>query len=232
MSQVILTLGDVAFRDMEVPEKISFGGRQNMVVRQLIGGGRAIDVLGFDDGLISFSGIFFGSDAVSRAQMLDAARALGAPLPLVWDGFFYTVIIEEFCADYCKTNLIPFAVGCVVVSDPVAALAAVAAPVASLIGNDLAVAGALSGQAGLSLAGVSAASLTGVMAVRGELAGIVGAQGTALSTATSALSGAVDAQGGVLAVNQIGAVSSQLAAAAAATGYVRRAATNLESELL
>ncbi|GLR67564.1 hypothetical protein GCM10010909_22450 [Acidocella aquatica] len=232
MSHVILTLGGVAFRDMEVPEKISFGGRQNVVVRQLIGGGRVVEVLGLDDGKISFSGIFSGGDAVSRAQMLDAARALGASLPLVWDGFFYTVIIEEFCAEYYKTNLIPFAVTCVVVSDPLASLAAIAAPVGNLISNDLAAAGALSGQAGMSLAGISAASLTGVLAIKDELAGIVGTQGVALSMANSALSGAADAQGGVLAVSQINTISSRLAAAAAVTGYVGRAAINLESELL
>jgi hypothetical protein len=232
MSHVILTLGGVAFQDMEVPEKILFGGRQNVVVRQLIGGGRVVEALGLDDGKISFSGIFSGGDAVSRAQMLDAARALGASLPLVWDGFFYTVIIEEFCAEYYKTNLIPFAVTCVVVSDPLAALGAIAAPVANLISSDLMVVGALSGQAGVSSVGPIAASITGVMALKSELSSVVGAQEATLSMATATLNGAVDAQGGALAVNQIRSASSQLAAAIAATGYVSRAAANQESELV
>ena len=232
MSHVILTLGGVAFQDMEVPEKISFGGRQNVAVRQLIGGGRVVQTLGLDDGRISFAGIFSGSDAVTRAQMLDAARALGAPLPLVWDGFFYTVILDEFCAEYRKTNLIPFSVSCLVVSDPLASLAAVAAPVANLIGSDLAAAGALSGQAGVSLAGLSASGIAGVAAVQNALTGIVGMQGGALSSASAQLNGAADAQGGAMAVNQLGVASSAVAAATAVTGYVGRAAANLAGTLL
>jgi hypothetical protein len=123
MSNVILTLGGVPFQDMEVPEKISFGGKQRVSIHNLIGGDRVVEALGLDDGEISFSGIFFGADAASRVQMLDAARALGTALPLVWDSFFYTVIISSFKAEYRKSNLIPFSIICVVVSDPVALLA-------------------------------------------------------------------------------------------------------------
>lgn len=232
MSHVILTLGGVVFRDMEVPEKISFGGRQNLAVQQLIGGGRIVQALGLDDGKISFAGIFSGNDAVARAQMLDAARALGASLPLVWDGFFYTVIIDEFCAEYRKTNLIPFSVTCLVVSDPLASLAAIAAPVANLIGNDLAAAGALSGQAGVSLDGISAGGIAGVTAVQSALQGVVGTQGGALNGAAAQVNGAADAQGGVMAIAQLNVASSTLAAAAAVSGYVGRAAANLAGTLL
>jgi len=231
MSNVILTLGGVPFQDMEVPEKISFGGKQRVAVQNLIGGGRVVEALGLDDGEISFSGIFSGGDAVSRAQLLDAARALGATLPLVWDGFFYTVIIEEFTAEYRKTNLIPFTITCVVVSDPVAALAALATPVASLVGNDLSAASALSGQAGVSLDGLSAASLAGFAGVQGLLASVTASSGAALNTGTAALNGAPDAGAGVAAINGLGTSSSQLAAASAMTGYVNRAASNLTSEL-
>jgi len=231
MSNVILTLGGVPFQDMEVPEKISFGGKQRVAVQNLIGGGRVVEALGLDDGEISFSGIFSGSDAVSRAQLLDAARALGATLPLVWDGFFYTVIIEGFTAEYRKTNLIPFTITCIVVSDPLAALAALAAPVASLVGNDLSVASALSGQAGVSLDGLSAASLAGFAGVQGLLASVTGSSGAALNTGAAALNSAPDAGAGVAAISGLGTSSSQLAAASAMTGYVNRAASNLTSEL-
>src|SRR5271154_5082483 len=96
MTNVVLTLGGVPFQDMEVPEKISFGGQQRVAVQNLIGGGRVVATLGIDDGRISFSGIFSGTDAVARAQMLDAARASGLAVPLVWDSFYYTVIIADF----------------------------------------------------------------------------------------------------------------------------------------
>jgi hypothetical protein len=232
MSNVILTLGGVPFRDMEVPEKISFGGQQRVAVQNLIGGGRVVEALGLDDGKISFTGIFSGSDAVGRAQLLDAARALGSALPLVWDGFFYTVIIEEFSAEYRKANLIPFGVSCVVVSDPLASLAAMVAPVANLIGNDLSLASALSGQAGVSLEGLSATSLAGFSVVQGALNTAMGGGGMMLNTAVSALNNAADASSGVAALGQLSGVSSQLAALSGMRSYVGRAASNLAGELL
>jgi hypothetical protein len=226
MSNVILTLGGVPFQDMEVPEKISFGGKQRVAVQNLIGGGRVVSALGLDDGVISFSGIFSGADAVNRAQLLDAARALGAALPLVWDGFYYSVILQEFSAEYRKPNLIPFAITCVVVSDPVAALAAAAAPVANLVARDLGIATALSGQAGLSLGGISATSLAGYSAVQTALTAAIGAQGAALSGAAAAVNDASDAGAGAAAVNQLSSISGQLAGLSAMGGYVNRAAMN------
>ena len=40
MSNVILTLGGVPFQDMEVPERITFGGKQRVAVQTLLGGDR------------------------------------------------------------------------------------------------------------------------------------------------------------------------------------------------
>jgi uncharacterized protein YciI len=231
MSNVILTLGGVPFQDMEVPEKISFGGKQRVAVQNLIGGGRVVAALGLDDGVISFSGIFSGADAVNRAQLLDAARALGAALPLVWDGFYYSVILQEFSAEYHKPNLIPFAITCVVVSDPVTALAAAAPPVANLVARDLGIATALSGQAGLSLGGISATGLAGYSAVQTALTAAIGAQGAALSGAGAAVNDASDAGAGAAAVNQLSSISGQLAGLSVMGGYVNRAAVNLAEAL-
>ncbi|WP_297490627.1 hypothetical protein [Acidocella sp.] len=232
MGKVVLTLGGVPFQDMEVPEKICFGGKQRVAVQNLIGGGRVVSALGLDDGEISFAGIFSGADAVARAQELDAARALGAQLPLVWGGFFYIVVIEKFTAEYRKPGLIPFAIDCVVVSDPVAAVAALAAPLANMVGGDLTAAEALSGQAGISLQGVVATSLSGFAAVQQALVGGIGAMGTSLVGAASILGGAVMADAGIGAVSQLSAVSGQLAGAAVMRGYVNRAAINLGASLL
>lgn len=227
----MLTLGGVPFQDMEVPEKISFGGKQRVAVQNLIGGGRVVVALGLDDGEISFAGIFSGADAVARAQELDAARALGAQLPLVWGGFFYTVVIERFAAEYRKAALIPFSITCLVVSDPLAAAVNAVAPLASLVAGDLAAALGLSGQAGVSLQGVSAAGLTGFAAVQGALSGGVDAMGASVNSAAYGLNGAVTADMGVAALGRLGAVSAQLAAAAAMQGYVGRAAANLGASL-
>lgn len=232
MSNVVLSLGGVAFRDMEVPEQIRFGGRQRVAVQNLIGGGRVVSALGIDDGLIEFAGIFSGADAGSRAQLLDAARALGAALPLVWDGFFYTVVIESFVAEYRKQNLIPFAVACVVVSDPVAALAALAAPVANLIAGDLAAATALSGQAGFTLAGIGGESAGGLAAAQGGVQTALGWAGATLEQAVAGVNGAPDPAAGAASVGQLQAASAQLAALGGMGGYLGRAASNLAGELV
>jgi hypothetical protein len=231
MSNVVLTLGGVPFQDMEVPEMIRFGGRQRVAVQNLIGGGRVVSALGLDDGEISFSGIFSGPDAVARAQELDAARALGAQLPLVWGGFYYIVVIERFTAEYRKPTLIPFSIYCLVVSDPLAAAASLVAPLANLVGGDLATALALSSQAGISLQGISATSLAGFAVVQGALGAAINAMGGSLNAAGAALNNAVTPDVGVGAVGQLGAVSGRLAGAAAMQGYVSRAAVNLGASL-
>jgi hypothetical protein len=87
-----LVLGPVLFADFEVPERIGFGGRQQLVIHQLPGGGRVIDALGRDDADISWSGFFSGEDAADRARVVDTLRAQGQPLPLIWDAFYYTVL--------------------------------------------------------------------------------------------------------------------------------------------
>lgn len=218
MSDVVLSLGNVAFRDMEVPEKIRFGGRQRLAVQNIIGGGRVVGALGLDDGEISFS----GQDAAARAQLLDIARAQGSEMPLVWGGFYYLVIISSFVAEYRRPNLIPFALTCVVVSDPLADVAA-ALPAATLIGNDIAAATGFSGQAGQVLAGTSLAALA---AAQAGIAGAMGNAGTALGAAGAALAGAATIVAGVNALTQINARSGQLAGLAGMSGYVNRAVVN------
>ncbi|MBU6448047.1 MAG: hypothetical protein KGQ26_00325 [Rhodospirillales bacterium] len=231
MSSVVLSLGNVAFRDMEVPEKISFGGKQRLAVQNIVGGGRIVEALGIDDGEISFSGIFSGSDAASRAQLLDTARALGAQLPLVWQGFYYLVVIAGFSAEYRKPNLIPFSITCVVVTDPLSAEANAAAPVANLISGDLAAASALSGQAGISTMGLSAASLGALGVTQNEISAAMATSGALLSGAAVSLTSAMTPGMGVGALEQMGNSSAQLAALSGMSGYVNRAATNLGLEL-
>src|SRR5579875_259637 len=117
MAQSALILGTISFRDFEIPECITFGGRQTLAVQRLIGGGRVVDVLGRDDDTISFSGTFAGPDATARARTLDAMRVAGQELPLVWDVFYYTVVIASLKADYLNPWWIPFRLVCAVVRD-------------------------------------------------------------------------------------------------------------------
>jgi hypothetical protein len=232
VSNVVVTLGGVAFQDMEVPEHISFGGQQRISVQPLIGGGRVVQALGVDDGVIAFSGIFSGTGAVARAQLLDTARGLGAVLPLVWGGFFYSVIIRSFTAQYRKSNLIPFALSCTVVADPLADAASQVTQVAALVGQDLTLAVALSGQAGVSLAGLTAASVAGYAAVQAMIGNAIGQAGGVLVGNAATLGATGDPAAGTAALGGLVAASSRLAALGAMGGYVRRAAKNLIGELL
>jgi hypothetical protein len=229
MSNVVVTLGRVVFQDFEVPEKIGFGGTQRLAVQSLIGGGRVVDVLGEDAAEIKFSGIFSGTEAVPRAQSLDAARAGGAVLPLYWDAFYYRVVIADFVADYEKPWWIPFGIRCVVTTD-VADFGIV--PTATLIANDLSYAATLFGQAGLALAGFSNPTVAGLSVARGVIGDGLVRTGAALVSGAVALNGAGNAPAGIAAVNQVAASAGALAALSNISGYVGRAASNLVGSLL
>ncbi len=227
MGQIVLSLGDVSFRDMEVPEAINFGGSQRLAIQNVVGGGRIVEAMGLDDGEISFSGIFSGSDATARAQLLDTARALGAQLPLIWQDFYYLVIIARFNAEYRKPNLIPFSITCAVVTDPLAATANAVAPLANLIGGDLALAATLSGQAGLSASTLSGMSLSALSLAQASIADSINESGTALRSAAIDLNTAFSPTAGVNALARLGASASQLAALTGMSGFINRAAANM-----
>jgi hypothetical protein len=133
------------------------------------------------------------------------------------------VVLVEFAAEYTKPWWIPFAVRCVVATDHVAALAAVVAPVADLIGNDIAAAASLSLQAGVSLAGLSGGN-AGYAAAQGAVRTAIANAGASLNTGAAGLTAAVTAPDGVMAMQNIVGSSSQLAALAGMNSYVNRAA--------
>jgi hypothetical protein len=116
-ANVYLQLGDVQFGDMEVPDKLPFGGAQRLGIKKLLGGTRVIDVMGPDDEALSWSGRFRGSLALNRATYLDAARRAGSPLPLTWSVFNYTVVIQSFVADYERDWEISYRISCAVLRD-------------------------------------------------------------------------------------------------------------------
>jgi len=232
MSEVVITLGGVTFQDFEVPQSMVVEGGQRLALHQLIGGGRVVDVLGDDPGKISFSGIFSGSDAAARAQLLDAATAAGAQVPLFWDSFFYMVVIEDFSVSYEKPWWVPFSVTCLVVLDPVAAVASDVAAIGNLIASDVASAVGLSAQAGITLPLEGAATVS-ALAVSQNLvsAGMTAANG-AFAASAAGLTGAVSPSAGVAGMAQVVASAGQLAALSSMSGYVNRAAANAATALL
>lgn len=113
----VLKLGDISFASFEVPESIRFGGSQSMSVKKLIGGKRIIDIMGPDDLPPSWSGVFFGPSASSRAQFLDSMRAGGQQQKLTWGTFSYLVVIHEFEADCQRLNRISYRIVCEVITN-------------------------------------------------------------------------------------------------------------------
>ncbi len=135
---VTLTLGDFEFADVEVPQSISFGGRQNLAVHDLIGGVRVVDAMGAFSEPLTWSGMFRGENALARARYLDAQRVAGKKLTLAWSEFRYQVVIKEFRATFERTYQIPYNIVLEVVEDEAQPQATLMPPsVDSLIGYDL-----------------------------------------------------------------------------------------------
>lgn len=173
VSTARLVLGSVTFRDFEVPERITFGGTQKLAVHELPGGGRVIDVMGAQSADLVWSGVFTGADAAERVRLLDGLRLLAAEVPLSWDVFAYTVIIERFEAEYISPWWIPYHLICKIVQDPVSDLVALGATLVGQVVSDLAVAatsvsfGAAQSAVAVSGAGTqgSAANLAAIGAI-------------------------------------------------------------------
>lgn len=144
-----LSLGDVLFEDLEIPERMPFGGNQSLVMHKLVGGVRQIDAMGRDDRSIEWSGTFLGENALARARYLDAQRIAGTSVPLVWSEFFYDVVVRCFEADFEREWMIPYRIVCEVVLDhsqPQTSLAG--ASINDLLAADQSTANSLVGQIG------------------------------------------------------------------------------------
>ncbi len=111
-----LILGPVVFDGFEVPQRVRFGGRQRLAVHVLPGGGRVVDAMGADDAPLHWSGAFAGPAAADRARLLDVLRRSGAALPLLWNVWRYTVVIDCFEAEWANPAWIPYRLRCCVVS--------------------------------------------------------------------------------------------------------------------
>lgn len=136
-----VVLGDVVFTGFEVPEAIRIGGAQRLAVHKMPGGTRVIDAMGRDDAPVAWQGIFLGPDAMARALAVDEMRVAGAPVPLMFGGYYLTVVVESFEADYQREAHIGYSVSCVVLRDESAA------PALSLVTTAMQVIGDIYGAA-------------------------------------------------------------------------------------
>lgn len=113
----ILSLGPVVFNGFEVPESITIGGRQRLAVHELPGGGRVVDAIGPEEAPICWSGVCSGQDAAARVRSMERLRRNGDVLALAWEGWRYSVVIQEFSAEVSSPFWIPYRIQLCVVTD-------------------------------------------------------------------------------------------------------------------
>jgi hypothetical protein len=231
----IVTLGPVTLEAFEVPAFIAFGGKQRLAVHDLPGGGRVIDVLGGTDTDITFSGIISGSDADTRAQLLDAMRSTGTSLPLSWGEQYFIVIISEAEFDYRKPWWIAYRLRCVVQSNIVYAVASTAISAAASITASLASAAGFLNTAQPTLAAAQTAlaqtgattfgtaaygqSVSVLTAAQSAVSSNVASTGAGLSSLDLGFAGQ-DPAAAAIAMTNTTATAGSLAALTAAQGYV------------
>ena len=117
MGNVVVTLENFTFTNLEVPTKIPLGGKQALVTNNLVGGLRCIDAMGEIPNNMEWSGFFFGKESMTRAKYLDKLRKKGKPLTLKWSTIDLTVLIEEFVFEYEFEYKLPYKIVCVVLKD-------------------------------------------------------------------------------------------------------------------
>ena len=221
MSDFSLTLGPVAFAGFELPSSITFGGRQRLAIHRLPGGIRIIDALGPDPADLAFSGIFTGPDAADRARLLDTLRVAGAALPLAWDAFLYTVVLERFEADYRSPWWIPYRLSCTVLRDEAAATVTAAVALAPTLAADLLAAGSVATAATAAVAapGATTAGTAAFAAAHGSLTTTIAGLDSQIAAATPSLQSAD--------LPTAASAAGMLAQLTAARAYTARAARNL-----
>jgi hypothetical protein len=225
-----LVLGGVLFQSFELPERIDWGGAQRLALHRLPGGGRVIDAMGRDDGRITWSGVFSGPDAGDRARLIDLMRAAGNVLPLSWDSFFYSAVIDSFRAEYAQLNWIPYRISCTVLRDEAQSVVTAALSLGTAALSDLAAAGGAGVDVSAATAAVGATGAT----IRGSTAygAAVLAVGDVAASLDSAVSGgeaalvAADVASSA-GLEQAAAICGQLAGLVAARGFVERVSVNL-----
>lgn len=134
-----LIVGDVEFTGLEVPESVTVGAKQQLVVHKLVGGRRIVDVLGVDYDNLSWSGWMTGATAGDRVTELEILRDAGTPLTFNMDGYYFSVIIQSFNARFEHVYRRNYSIDLLVVSrlDAPITANALAGTLDSLINSDV-----------------------------------------------------------------------------------------------
>ena len=172
-----LRLGEVTFADFEIPQTLSIGGKQQLVIHSLPGGGRVVDAMGAADAPIRWSGIFSGPQASGRSRILDEMRKSGRQQALTWDSWRYNAVVQEFDFQVANSSWIEYRIQLCVINSASLAPADwldLAAPPTIAVGSMTSAAlEAAIGVAGLALA---SSGIVQVISAAGTLAQLVTAR--------------------------------------------------------
>ena len=112
-----IVLGDVEFRDFEIPNNVQYGVSQRLAVHRLNGGTRIVEVLGPDASDIRFSGTLSGPDAVQRAMTIEKMSVSGESVNLEWGNRHHRVLIKSLECNYVGPNWIPYDIVCTIAGE-------------------------------------------------------------------------------------------------------------------
>jgi hypothetical protein len=197
-----LIVGNVEFTGLEVPESVSIGAKQQLVVHKLVGGKRVVDVLGLDYKNIRWSGWMTGATAGDRVTEIETLRDAGLPLNFNMDGYHFSVMIEDFEARFEHVYRRYYSIDLLVVSrlDAPITANALAGTLDALINSDV-------GES-LGLASVinSDSVTTGVNAIKDAVSQVQGFANATIDTVQTVIRPLVATQAVVQSViSQVGA---------------------------
>ena len=137
-------IGSFVLDGWAAPPAMCGGGHHAMAVHKLPGGSRVIDTLGPDDADITIAGQLYDANAHRTCLALDAMRAAGTQVPLIWGGQFFMVVVVEFRYIVRRyPHLIDYAITCMVASNPAqGVLGGIASTVGGMIAADISAMGA------------------------------------------------------------------------------------------
>jgi hypothetical protein len=117
MPDVQFILAGIPLSDVQIPERMPWGGNHQLTIHKLPGGKRVFDAMGPDNRPINWSGLFYGPTAVSIARVFDVIRQNGSSVTLQWGPFNFQVVVKTFTADFERAWQIPYQITCEVVAD-------------------------------------------------------------------------------------------------------------------
>lgn len=230
-----VVIGGMVLTGLEVPDELVFGGRQELVVHRLLGGGRVVDAVGNDPERLTLKGRFVGPEAQARAMALARMREAGAPVSFAAAGISCTVWIAQFRFAYqAKGAVCSYSLVLERATAPMAA-GAEGAQAGGQVGDDV--------RAGLSMIGTASSAAYVVAGQVGTIAGqvtplaVMLGGGGAVARVTNAL-GVVNgvAQGGVNLAASPAAVGAMLGgltqAGSGLTDVLGQTGANLENASL